>query len=200
MRVHLWRRQTSAALLVALFLASPVAARPDDVRPNARVAEPAELPAIRIDNFGRVDSVLYRGAQPAGRDYQDLKQLGVKSIVNLTSDDSDASEKAMTEGAGMTYVQIPMTTHTPPTAAQLGEFLRIVNDPASQPVYVHCVGGRHRTGVMAAVYRMTHDGWTADRAFKEMKQYNFGADFLHNEFKDFVYGYRPPAADVVASR
>ena len=198
MRVHLWRRQTSAAaLLVALSLASPVATRADGVRPGAGIAD---LSAIRIDNFGRVDPVLYRGAQPEGRDYQDLKQLGVKSIVNLTSDDSDASEKTMTESAGMTYVQIPMTTHTPPTAAQLGEFLRIVNDPASQPVYVHCVGGRHRTGVMTAVYRMTHDGWTADRAFKEMKQYNFGADFLHNEFKDFVYGYRPPAADVVASR
>jgi protein tyrosine/serine phosphatase len=209
MRVLLWRRQTSAAaLLVALSLASPVAARPDDVKPNVRIAEPSETTAIRIDNFGRVDSVLYRGAQPAGRDYQDLKQLGVKSIINLTSDDSDASEKTMTESAGMTYVQIPMTTHTPPTAAQLGEFLRIVNDPASQPVYVHCVGGRHRTGVMTAVYRMTHDGWTPDRAFKEMKQYNFGADFLHNEFKEFVYGYQPPAgnavappvADVVASR
>jgi tyrosine-protein phosphatase SIW14 len=196
MRVHLWRRQTSAAaLLVALSLASPVSARPDDIRHNAPLAEPS---AIRIENFGRVDPVLYRGAQPAGRDYQDLRQLGVKSIINLTSDDSDAGEKAMTERAGMTYVQIPMTTHTPPTAAQLGEFLSIVNDPASQPVYVHCVGGRHRTGVMTAVYRMTHDGWTPDRAFKEMKQYNFGSDFLHTEFKTFVYGYRPPAADVVA--
>jgi hypothetical protein len=49
------------------------------------------------------------------------------------------------------------------------------------------------------VYRMTHDGWTADQAFKEMKQYNFGADFLHAEFKDFVYGYRSQAAGLVAS-
>ena len=69
-------------------------------------------------------------------------------------------------------------------------FLQLVNDPANQPVYVHCAGGRHRTGVMTAVYRMTSDGWTADRAFKEMKDYKFGADFLHPEFKKFVYGYR----------
>jgi protein tyrosine/serine phosphatase len=54
---------------------------------------------------------------------------------------------------------------------------------------VHCVGGRHRTGVMTAVYRLTHDAWTADRAFSEMKQYKFGADFLHPEFKTFVYDY-----------
>jgi len=63
-------------------------------------------------------------------------------------------------------------------------------------VYVHCAGGRHRTGVMTAAYRMTHDGWTADQAFKEMKQYGFGADFLHPEFKQFVYAYHvEPAAE-----
>ena len=84
-----------------------------------------------------------------------------------------------------------MTTRTVPTPAQLAQFLGLVNDPAAQPVYVHCVGGRHRTGVMTAIYRMTHDGWSGDRAFKEMKQFKYGADFLHPEFKEFVYSYRP---------
>ncbi len=42
---------------------------------------------------------------------------------------------------------------------------------------------------MTAVYRMTQDGWSADQAFKEMKQYKYGADFLHPEFKKFVYAY-----------
>jgi protein tyrosine/serine phosphatase len=51
------------------------------------------------------------------------------------------------------------------------------------------MGGRHRTGALTAVYRMTEDGWTADRAFSEMKQYHFGADFLHPELKKFVYTY-----------
>jgi protein tyrosine/serine phosphatase len=77
--------------------------------------------------------------------------------------------------------------------------MRIVNDPANQPVYVHCVGGRHRTGVMTAAYRMSEDGWNADRAFKEMKDFKFGADFLHSEFKDFVYGYQPQHAVVAAT-
>jgi len=42
---------------------------------------------------------------------------------------------------------------------------------------------------MTAVYRMEKDGWTADQAFREMKQYEFGWDFLHPEFKRFVYAY-----------
>jgi protein tyrosine/serine phosphatase len=150
--------------------------------------------SVVIDNFGRVDATYYRGAQPKGRDYADLAALGVKTVIDLTSDDSDPAEQSMAEHAGMRYVHIPMTTHAPPTAAELDQFMKIVSDSASQPVYVHCVGGRHRTGVMTAVYRMNHDRWNANRAFSEMKQYKFGADFLHSEFKDFVYGYQAVAA------
>ena len=105
----------------------------------------------------------------------------------------------MVERARMAYVQIPMTTHREPTTAEVAQFLKIVNDPKSQPVYVHCVGGKHRTGVMTAVYRMTNEGWTADRAFSEMKQYGFGMDFLHSEFKSYVYAYPAELAHVAAN-
>ena len=181
-------RTYMAALLMALSLSAPIAAKGR----AAEIASPAsavDLSRIRIDNFGRVDPTYFRGAQPEGRDYADLATLGVKTIINLTSDDAQANEQAMAGQAGLKYFQIPMSTHEPPTPAQIAEFLKIVNDPASQPVYVHCVGGRHRTGVMTAAYRITQDGWTSDRAFQEMKQYKFGADFLHPEFKKFVYGY-----------
>ena len=100
---------------------------------------------------------------------------------------------------GMTYVHIPMNTRVAPTKEELATFLSVVNDPARQPVYVHCVGGKHRTGVMTAVYRMTRDGWTSDKAFREMKQYKFGADFLHPEFKRFVYAYRSEPAPLMAA-
>ena len=53
---------------------------------------------------------------------------------------------------------------------------------------------------MTAVYRMTADGWTSDQAFGEMKQYKFGADFLHSEFKDFVYSYHAEPARIPAIR
>jgi protein tyrosine/serine phosphatase len=180
-------RANTVALLIALALASPVAARNRSTGSNVDGVSTA---TARINNFGRVNQSYYRGAQPQDRDYADLAALGIRTVINLTSDDAEANERAMAEKADMAYVEIPMTTHEPPTSAQVAKFLRIVNDPGSQPVFVHCVGGRHRTGVMTALYRMTHDGWTADQAFKEMKQYKFGADFLHPEFKRFVYAYR----------
>ena len=155
----------------------------------AAVTAVSAASSVRIDNFGRVNANYYRGAQPEGQDYNDLAALGVKTIINLTSDDAQPNERQITERSGMRYVQIPMTTHQEPTNAQIAQFLSIVNDPASQPVYVHCVGGKHRTGVMTAIVRMTNDGWSADQAFSEMKQYKFGADFLHSEFKRVVYAY-----------
>jgi uncharacterized protein (TIGR01244 family) len=166
--------------MVAIAIAAPA------------VAQTSDISGVRVDNFGQVNTNYYRGAQPAGRDYADLAALGVKTIINLTSDDAQPDEPALAAAAGMKYVQIPMSTHEPPTSAQLAQFLGIVNDPANQPVFVHCVGGRHRTGVMTAAYRMAQEAWTSDRAFKEMKQYKFGADFLHPEFKRFVYAYTVP--------
>ena len=195
MRLHTALARTYTAVLLALVLASPAAAQPGDTKANGSVVQTS---GIRIDNFGRINPNYYRGAQPNGRDYADLASLGVKTVIDLTSDDAQPNEKSLTEHAGMRYVQIPMTTRQAPTAGQLAEFLKIVNDPVNQPVYVHCVGGRHRTGVMTAAYRMTQDGWAADQAFKEMKQYKFGADFLHPEFKQFVYGYSANANAVAA--
>ena len=144
-----------------------------------------------LPNFQKVDDHVYRGAQPTDEGFKDLARLGIKTVIDLRMD-VDAQESGLVGKAGMQYVRIPMTTHTPPTASQQSQFLSLVNDPARQPVYVHCKEGRHRTGVMTALYRMTQDRWTSDQAFKEMKQYDFGWDFLHSEFKRFVYSYVAP--------
>ena len=179
-----------AALFVALSLSTPAWAGPT---PAATTSTSAAAAAIAIDNFGQIDPTYYRGAQPNGRDYANLAALGVKTIIDLTKD-GQPSEQSLAQAAGMHFFRIAMTTRIVPTADQIAEFLRIVSDPANQPVYVHCQGGRHRTGVMTAIYRMTKDQWTPAQAFAEMKKYKFGADFLHPEFKDFVFGYRSTVA------
>ena len=150
----------------------------------------AAAPPGGIENFAKVNDGYFRGSQPRGRDYADLAALGVKTIINLTGgEDVEFDERQAVESNGMRYVHIPMSTRRAPTEQELAIFLAAVNESGSQPVYVHCVGGRHRTGVMTAIYRMTHDGLSGDQAFKEMKQFNFGPDFLHPEFKRFVYEF-----------
>jgi tyrosine-protein phosphatase SIW14 len=184
------RRYTAAlALTFALgsFPTSTVAA--ERTVAAAASTAPAAMANVRIENFGRVNDHYYRGAQPKGGDFADLAALGIKTVIDL-AEEGDRAEEANATKAGMKFVRIPMTTHETPGPQTIAKFLALVNDPASQPVYVHCMGGRHRTGVMTAIYRMTADAWTPLRAFSEMKQYKFGADFLHQEFKDFVLGFK----------
>ena len=175
--------------LLPFALTSAIALSPiTGIAAEKSTSASAARPRINIDNFGQVNANYFRGAQPDGRDYKDLATLGVKMVIDLQGD-FDPAEQKLVEAAGMKFHRIGMSTRVAPTKEQLASFLKLVNDPANQPVYVHCAGGRHRTGVMTAAYRMAHDKWTAEQAFKEMKQFKFGADFLHPEFKQFVYAY-----------
>jgi len=181
-----------------LFALSLTAALTLGVVPGASAAgkaagsasQVAALSAIRIDNFGVINDTYYRGAQPKGDDYRDLAALGVKTVIDLTKDGRD-DEQGLVEAAGMKFHRIPMTTTDRPSDEAIAEFLSMVNDPANQPVYVHCQGGRHRTGTMTAVYRMTQDHWTATQAYDEMKQFRFEGFPGHPELKDFVMHFTP---------
>jgi tyrosine-protein phosphatase SIW14 len=177
-------RASIVSLLLVGSLSIPALAQP---------GHSVELSTIRIANFGNVSPGYYRGAQPKGEDFADLAAIGIKTVIDLQKD-GDPGEQSAVEGHGMQFLRIPMTTRVAPTNEQIARFLATVNDPAKQPVYVHCAGGRHRTGVMTAVYRMSNERWEAAKAFAEMKKYDFGKDYLHPEFKRFVYGFHPAPA------
>jgi protein tyrosine/serine phosphatase len=181
-------RRHLAGLIITAAIAVPAYAK-DDKSASAPVSAAAR--AVHIDNFGRVNDHYYRGAQPTAQDLGDLAKLGVKTTIDLTNGDGNSNEPRLAEAAGLKFFNIAMNTRVVPTVEQIATFLKIVNDPDNQPVYVHCVGGRHRTGVMTAIYRMTQESWTGDRAFQEMKTFKYGADFLHPEFKKFVLAFKP---------
>jgi protein tyrosine/serine phosphatase len=167
-----------SAVLVALSIAVLAAA---ETKTN-------KLSRISIKNFGSVNENYYRGAQPQKQDYAALASLGVKTVIDLERE-GEANEQHMVESNGMQFFRFEMNTSDRPDSKIVARFLKIVNDPANQPVFVHCHGGRHRTGVMTAIYRLDHDKWTADQAYSEMKQYDFGKGFGHGALKDYVYEY-----------
>ena len=157
------------------------------------VAVQAQTPAlsstIKIKNFGQMDDRFYRGAQPKTiEDYQALAALGIKTIVDLT-DDPKEYEKPMAESVGIKYVHIPMIAKKYPTGEAIKAFLDVVNSPETGKFYLHCAGGRHRTGAMGAVYRYKFYNWNFEQVYKEMKQYDFYTSWGHGAFKDFVKDY-----------
>ncbi len=128
--------------------------------------------AAPIKNFGKINDNYYRGSQPDRSQLAALKAMGVKTIIDLRKD-YVAGERQSAAELGLNYFNIPLKPNKAATKEQTDYFLGLVNDPANGAVYVHCKGGRHRTGALTAVYRITHDGWTAEKAWDEMKQYDF---------------------------
>lgn len=142
----------------------------------------------QIANFGKVNDHLYRGSQPKAEDFRRLAAFGVKTIVDLRGD-FEVYAKAEAESAGLKYINLGMAPKEYPKQATVDRFLQVVNDQANWPVYVHCAGGRHRTGSMIAVYRLSVDGWDVERAYQEMKQYDFYTKMGHGCYKEFVFDY-----------
>lgn len=181
MRMELTRRSFqnfASAFLAILALAVIVQAQ-----------APATSTTIKIKNFGQMDERFYRGAQPKNlEDYKALAALGIKTIIDLT-DDAKEYEKPLAESVGIKYVHIPMVAKKYPTEEATAAFLKLAGDPATGKFYLHCAGGRHRTGAMGAVYRYKFYNWNFDQAYKEMKQYDFYTSWGHGAFKDFVKDY-----------
>ena len=149
---------------------------------------PGKFANINIRNFGKMDEHYYRGAQPAEKDYAALKALGITTIIDL-QEKPTKYEKSAAEAQRMKYINIPMDDATYPPETAIAEFLKDVNDPANGTVYVHCKGGRHRTGVTGAVYRFTKYGWDYDKVMKEMENYNFDTSYGRDAMKTFVVDY-----------
>src|SRR5262245_12259235 len=74
-----------------------------------------------------------------------------------------------------------------PSDEQVNRVLSIIDSPDNQPVFIHCKRGSDRTGTIAAVYRISHDGWTADRAITEAKQY--GLSWTEFGMKGYISDY-----------
>ncbi len=157
---------------------------------------PKSFSNVTIENFGQMDDHFYRGAQPKKNQFQELKDLGIKTVIDLQSS-PQKDEKSTVEALGMKYINIPMGGTGYPKAEHIEAFLKLANDPQTGTFFAHCKGGVHRTGVVGAAYRMSKYGWNYDQTYQEMLNYRFSTDLFHGKFKTFVEDY---SNKLIASR
>ncbi|HEX6188493.1 MAG TPA: dual specificity protein phosphatase family protein [Pyrinomonadaceae bacterium] len=171
-----------ALLAIAIFTVAAVW--------SSSTARMSEVSGVSIENFGKVNDHYYRGSQPDAEEFAQLKRFGIRAVIDLR-EDYKKDEETSVRDLGMNFFRIPLKTRVAATAEQTAFFLDLVNDPANWPVYVHCKGGRHRTGAMTGIYRITHDGWTADQVWEEMKKYDFESGFFGGPSaqKKFVFSF-----------
>jgi protein tyrosine/serine phosphatase len=145
-----------------------------------------------LPNAGKISDSLYRGAQPHAEGFQELKKIGITAIVDLRKDNPQKLEweRKQAEAVGIRFVNIPVSGWSPPTNEQVSQFLSLFNS-GREKVFVHCRFGDDRTGVFVASYRVAHDGWSAERAIKEMYFFGFNGRF-HPSMKAYVRDF--PAA------
>lgn len=143
-----------------------------------------------IPNAGKINEVLYRGAQPRKPGFAELQKLGITTIVDLRSEDHDkiAWEHREVDQLGVRFVHIPVSGWAPPSDAQVAQFLALFRDDPKQKVFVHCRFGDDRTGVFVASYRIAVDKWNEEQALKEMYFFGFHG-FWHPAMKTFIHEF-----------
>jgi uncharacterized protein (TIGR01244 family) len=148
-----------------------------------------ELPPIR--NFLQVTPDFCTGGQPRPEHFAKLKADGVKSVLNLRqpSEHRADDEKAAAEQAGLKYFNIPVAFGAP-TDAMADEFLKLTDDPANRPMFIHCTAAI-RVGAFWAVRRVLRDGMSIDAALEEAKKVGLaGAPHLEEFARQYVAKHR----------
>lgn len=159
---------------------------------NAEILDVIAKQPLDLPNFFMVNRGLLRGGQPTAQGVRLLKAAGVRSVINLRTEDIPIQrERDMVEGSGMKFISMPTYLVEEPTLEQFKHFIAAVQNPANQPVYVHCQQGRDRTGTMIGAYRVACNGWKADAAFSEMYDKGFRPGFapLMRGFYGFAQKY-----------
>jgi tyrosine-protein phosphatase SIW14 len=134
-----------------------------------------------------------------------IECYGIRTIINLMDEWPDPDlyrgyfgggrqkESELCKELNVKYIFLPVDTvkrtegpERRPEAIE--KFLAILDDPANHPVLLHCKAGLHRTGCLAAVYRMEYDGWTPAEAMYELKHMGFG-EFVSTSANDYITQY-----------
>ena len=171
----------ASKILAASPLAGPVARGRQTPDIDSDV-EPAEA----LGNFHQVSPGFFRSAQPNKDGYAQLKQMGFKTILNLTG---NADRERGDAGPEIKVEAVPMSGFSAPSFEQVDQALDIVA-AAQRPLLVHCQFGKDRTGFVVASYRVVVEKMAVDAAVREAESYGccfapMGdlASFL-NDYKD----------------
>jgi protein tyrosine/serine phosphatase len=152
---------------------------------------------VQLPRFETVrEGVLYRSGQPRALGMHWIQARGIRTVVGLRLPEKKGTIEATRHAAenGMRYVNIPLGPSTEELSEAAREFLEIVEDESNWPVLVHCGRGKERAGVMSAVYRIEHDGWTNEEALEE----GFELGMTRGRMpiaEAFILDYRPEGSE-----
>lgn len=140
---------------------------------------------LSIRNFLRVNEEFCTAGQPTVDQLTELKDDGIRAVLNLrTPSEHDATAEAdMVRALGMSYFNIPVAGSNV-ADGQVEEFLRLTDDEANQPMFIHCASA-NRVGAFWLIRRVLRDGWDLAAAEEEAARIGLRSAAL----KAFALGY-----------
>ena len=141
-----------------------------------------------LPNLVKISDRLYRGGQPSGEGLKRLKEMGVKTVVNLRSSrgvKDHEGEECRKLGMRYEHLRMPAFDNVPEPVVK--RFFELVENPDTSPVFIHCMTGTDRVAVLVAICRVRCDKWSADKAYDEMKHTGFNQAF--GQYRRFVYAF-----------
>jgi len=135
-----------------------------------------------VDNLYKINDNLYRSAHPTKQGMENLKKLGIKTIINLRTFHSDTDE---VRGTGLLNEELSLIPwHI--EDEDVIRVLRIIRKKENGPFLIHCEHGADRNGVMIAMYRIVEQGWSKDEAIREMVDGGYGFHAIWSNIIDYV--------------
>ena len=163
-------------------LASPAAA--------PATAIPDSLPAEAVPNYRVIEKGIAAAGQPSVETLARLKELGFKTVINLRPTDEApvvVEEKRILEGQGLRYVSVPVTPATF-SASDVESISKLLGDPESAPVLLHCSSSNRVGAVWGVIARQR--GRSLEEAEAEARRAGLTSPAM-------IEAFRKVAADVV---
>lgn len=131
-------------------------------------------PKFDLPNLGQVNENIWRGGRPDQAGIWELSRKGIKTIINLESNDKAvANEKKWAQDAKINFISIQLSTISTPRDEDIELILQKLNDPSLFPIFIHCLRGSDRTGLVLGLYRFFYEHWESEDAYQEMLDYGF---------------------------
>jgi tyrosine-protein phosphatase SIW14 len=147
----------------------------------------------QIPNLVRVNENIERGGRPSASDVDALARQNIRTIINLENNSNAiAREKRQAAALGINYIESPMSWKTRPSDAQVDALMRALQDQNNFPIFIHCMHGEDRTGLIVGLYRVLVEKMAPKEAYAEMIRLGFHTEFraLDQYFRDRT-GYNP---------
>ena len=157
----------------ACFLACFLASGPLSFAQTQETVIPS---GVSISHFAHIDAQVYVGSKPrTDEDFEFLQSQHIKYILNARFlPFLSGLEKRKAKRYGVTFLSVPMNASPiPPSQKHVNQILLTLKDPRFQPIYLHCVLGRDRTGLITGLYRIYLLKVSTREAWEEMRRSGF---------------------------